>query len=265
MASEPHTLAKGVDHEAPLHILRPRPGYDGFCLDESALRLLEEADQPVTVVSIVGNQRGGKSTLMNLLHSRKTNGFQVGHYLDPQTTGLWCWMRAHPRDASRTVLYVDSEGLDSPHVPQHYNWLLSALTLLITDVYMYQSKGSIEQTTAERLEIILRIAEQLRPDAQPGDSQAAFFWVLRDHQLQMQHNPKEEMLAKLDAKAARTLTRFFGEYDCVPLPRPAKEESALQKLDQLEFAELAGDFREEFVVLERRIQDRLRRPPSVRG
>ena len=46
MASEPHTLAKGVDHEAPLHILRPRPGYDGFCLDESALRALDSSAIP---------------------------------------------------------------------------------------------------------------------------------------------------------------------------------------------------------------------------
>merc|ERR1719421_2458893 len=215
MASEPHTLAKGVDHEAPLHILRPRPGYDGFCLDESALRLLEEADQPVTVVSIVGNQRGGKSTLMNLLGGRKTSGFQVGHYMDPQTTGLWMWLRPHPRDPSRTVAYVDSEGLDSPHVPQHYNWLLSAVTLLVSDVFLYQSKGSIEQTTAERLEIVLKIAEQLRPESMPGDSQSAFFWILRDHQLQMKQQPKEEMTERLDTPACRPLRRFFGDYDCV--------------------------------------------------
>ena len=39
-------------------------------------------------------------------------------------------------------------------VPQHYNWLLSAVTLLVSDVFLYQSKGSIEQTTAERLEIV---------------------------------------------------------------------------------------------------------------
>lgn len=30
----------------------------------------------------------GKSTLMNLLFGRKTSGFSVGHYMDPQTMGF---------------------------------------------------------------------------------------------------------------------------------------------------------------------------------
>lgn len=63
------------------------------------------------------SQRGGKSTLLNLLHSRKTAGFGVGHMLSPETTGLWIWARPHPRNPELTVLLMDTEGLDSPHIP----------------------------------------------------------------------------------------------------------------------------------------------------
>lgn len=139
-----HGKVSGVDE--PIHLLRPTGDHRSLVADPAALRQLE-ALGPVSVLSVIGNQRGGKSTLMNLLHSRKLQGFQMGHYMDPQTHGLWMWSRPHPRRDGLTVLLVDSEGLDSPHVPQHYNWLVSAVTLLISDVFMYQTKGSIEQSS----------------------------------------------------------------------------------------------------------------------
>jgi polynucleotide 5'-kinase involved in rRNA processing len=42
---------------------------------------------PVAVVAIIGPQRGGKSTIMNLLHGRGMSGFGLGHYMDAQTDG----------------------------------------------------------------------------------------------------------------------------------------------------------------------------------
>merc|ERR1719238_2177584 len=126
----------------------------------------------------------------------------MGHYLDPKTSGLWIWPMPHPWKENVTVLLVDSEGLDSPHVPQHYNWLLSALTLLASDVFMYQSRGSIEQSHGERLDMILRVAEQLSSATAQGDQAekpgTTFLWLLRDNQLRMRRAPREELFEKLD-------------------------------------------------------------------
>jgi hypothetical protein len=44
----------------------------------------------------------------------------------------------------------------------NYGWLLSAITLLLSDVFIYQSKGSIDSHATERLDVILKIADQLR-------------------------------------------------------------------------------------------------------
>ena len=49
-------------------------------------------------------------------------------------------IRPHPRNPDLTVLLLDTEGLDSPHVPPFYNWCLSAVALLISDYFVYQSK-----------------------------------------------------------------------------------------------------------------------------
>jgi hypothetical protein len=108
------------------------------------LEILRGITSPISVVSGVGPQRLGKSTILNLFHSRKTSGFGLGHTMDAQTTGIWIWLRRHPRDEDLVVCFADTEGLDTPHISQSYNWMLSSLALLISNVFLYQSKNSID-------------------------------------------------------------------------------------------------------------------------
>lgn len=167
------------------------------------------------------------------------------------------------------MILVDSEGLDSPHVPQHYNWLISAVTLLMSDVFMYQTKASIEQSAADRLDMILKVAEQLQKAGKGQDcneyaARGNFMWLLRDHQLQMKRTPREELVEMLDPAQVRTLKRVFADFDCVPLPRPARDE-VLKNLDHHDFQDLSPDFREEFVVLERRLLQILGEPRDFFG
>ena len=59
--------------------------------------------------------------------------------MDPQTTGLWIWARSHPRNDNLTVLLMDTEGLDSPHIPQWYNWVQDNMNKLLTIVLQYNN------------------------------------------------------------------------------------------------------------------------------
>lgn len=54
---------------------------------QETLDVLKSVKCAVSVVAGVGPQRLGKSTILNLFHSRKTSGFGLGHTLDAQTTG----------------------------------------------------------------------------------------------------------------------------------------------------------------------------------
>lgn len=130
--------ADGAFMEQPVRLLRPDEERTTLVPDEGGLALLDSIQGAVTVVAIVGTQRGGKSSLLNLLYGRRLKGFGIGHYMDPRTDGLWMWIREHPRQQGVKVMYLDTEGLDSPHVAAFYNWTLSALTLLISDVFIYQ-------------------------------------------------------------------------------------------------------------------------------
>ena len=51
---------------------------------DETLAALAQVSDPVSVVTGVGTQRLGKSTLLNLFHSRVTAGFGLGHTLDAQ-------------------------------------------------------------------------------------------------------------------------------------------------------------------------------------
>lgn len=101
--------------QKPFHLFKPAKDHSKLELVSETLEYLKKIKKPVCIITVVGTQRGGKSTLLNLLHSRKTSGFGLGHFMDPQTTGLWIWSRPHPRNPDLDVILMDTEGLDSPH------------------------------------------------------------------------------------------------------------------------------------------------------
>lgn len=74
----------------------------------------------------------------------------LGHTYDPQTTGIWVWARKHPRNPQLTILFFDTEGCDSPHIPPAYDWSLNAIALVLSNYFIYQSKGDITNSSSER-------------------------------------------------------------------------------------------------------------------
>ena len=218
---------------APMQLCRPSACHTFLEAVPETLQALRDVSSPVVVVAGVGSQRIGKSTILNLLHSRRTSGFGLGHTLDAQTAGIWVWMRKHPKDPSVCVCFADTEGLDTPHIQQSYNWMLSSLTLLISSVFLYQSKSTIDSSATERLSTILAVAEQMLGQDNGGTSATTkpyFVWVLRDMQLQMHNDPKTEMMEKLETGHIRKMKRSFKEFDCFPLPRPVDTEEGLQEV-----------------------------------
>eukprot|EP01127_Copromyxa_protea_P000366 TRINITY_DN1029_c0_g1_i1.p1 TRINITY_DN1029_c0_g1~~TRINITY_DN1029_c0_g1_i1.p1 ORF type:complete len:1994 (-),score=527.17 TRINITY_DN1029_c0_g1_i1:102-6083(-) len=243
----------------PYQLLVPSEDRTNLSLNSEALDALKSLTGPVALVCIVGTQRGGKSTLLNLMHSRQTAGFGLGHYMDAQTTGFWIWARRHPRNKDLTILLMDTEGLDTPHIPQFYNWTLAALALLCSTFFIYQSKGSIDSTATDRLGVILQVAEQIGgresiSSPKKETDKPEFLWLIRDHHLSFGgKEPKDEMMRMLDRTERRRLEDFFDNYDCFPLPRPVDSDDMLKYVDTLKFEDLRTDFKEEYCVLERQV------------
>jgi len=251
--------------DQPIKLLSPSPDHKKLVLEPEALKLLRSLNGPVSVVSIVGPQRGGKSTLLNLLQSRRPGGFSVGHKMESHTMGLWMRMRDHPRNPKMKVLFIDTEGLDAPHVEQSYNWALSTVVLLISNFFIYQTVASIDKAAIERLDLILKLATQVRHSGSSGENGPHFLWLIRDHHLNMKASPKDEMLDKLDEGARDAMKHCFKTYDCSPLPHPVDRDEDLAQIETLEFGKLSNHFREEFTILERSIFDMVLKPTQLGG
>jgi hypothetical protein len=101
------------------------------------------------------------------------------------------WIREHPRNPDLNVILLDTEGLDAPHVSQYCesqllhcavdpegfadcrrciadNWALAAITLLISTVFIYQTRGNIDKASIERLDLILKLARQVKTPDRPA-------------------------------------------------------------------------------------------------
>jgi hypothetical protein len=152
---DPSVVSHILEH--PILLLAPNSARTTLVPQEDALTVLRAlGDTPLTCASIVGTTRGGKSSLMNLLFKRCTGGsgcFGLGHTHDPTTVGLWLWVRKHPSMPGKYCAFVDTEGLDAPHVSQFYNYTLSAITCLLSDVLLYQSTVSVYKREREKSEV----------------------------------------------------------------------------------------------------------------
>ncbi|KAL0154030.1 hypothetical protein M9458_050689 [Cirrhinus mrigala] len=81
-----------------------------LCVQQSALQILQQIQQPVVVVAVVGLYRTGKSYLMNCLAGKQT-GFALGSTIESKTKGIWMWCVPHPAEAGTTLVLLDTEGL----------------------------------------------------------------------------------------------------------------------------------------------------------
>ncbi|RXN12691.1 guanylate-binding 1-like protein [Labeo rohita] len=80
-----------------------------LCVQQSALQILQQIQQPVVVVVVVGLYRTGKSYLMNRLAGKQT-GFALGSTIESRTKGIWMWCVPHPTKAGTTLVLLDTEG-----------------------------------------------------------------------------------------------------------------------------------------------------------
>lgn len=162
--------------------------------------------------------RSGKSFLMNMLFGSNANagsrssgsrdglgGFQVGHTIQACTRGLWMWKRPTPvrlsDGGSCTLLVIDSEGLGATDKTTNYDDRIFTLTALLASVLVYNSSGSIDEKSIQRLTFISRLS-RLLTSAGGADGQVtshdifpSFVWVLRDFALQLQDGAGKEISA----------------------------------------------------------------------
>ncbi|XP_077675874.1 RING finger protein 112-like [Eretmochelys imbricata] len=157
----------------------------GLILDEEALsRCLEQGgvgDAPVCLVSIIGEQRRGKSFLLNYLLRRLQSldvkdgswmgreeehleGFEWRVGARSVTKGVWAWSQPFwvpSKGGQVAVLLVDTEGSMDIARDTETSVKLSALSMLLGSYQILNVSSQLKDPDLEYLEMFLHVAEEV--------------------------------------------------------------------------------------------------------
>jgi hypothetical protein len=253
-------------------------------LNEEALQLISLEKRHVTVVTIVGPYRSGKSYLLNRLMGR-SDGFPLGSTVQAKTKGFWLWMGDFPSDKNRCLILLDVEGLaDVRKGNATHDLKLFTMALLLSSMFIYNTKGNIDSSALNGLHLATKISDQLMSSEAKNEQKnfarhfPHFIWAVRDHHLKLilkdggkavtpneylehclesktdKNEEEEEKEAKADIqsynKLRQTIRDFFPERDCLTFPQPVLDPEKMELLDQVEDFELNPKFKkaaDEFV------------------
>ncbi|NP_001038355.1 guanylate-binding protein 4 [Danio rerio] len=239
-------------------------GSDGkLCVQQAALQVLQQIQQPVVVVAVVGPYRTGKSFLMNRLAGKRT-GFALSSNIKPKTEGIWMWCVPHPTKAGTTLVLLDTEGLgDVEKGDSKRDTYIFSLTVLLSSTLVYNSWGTIDNLAIEQLQYVTELIEHIKvtPDEDADDCAefAKFFphfiWCLRDFTLELKLDGKDltedeylEFALKLRPGTSKKvmmynlprecIRKFFPCRTCFTFPSPTTPEkrSILESLSPAEFS-----------------------------
>uniref|UniRef100_A0AAY4DCP1 GB1/RHD3-type G domain-containing protein n=1 Tax=Denticeps clupeoides TaxID=299321 RepID=A0AAY4DCP1_9TELE len=244
-------------------------GMDGILrVKQKALDILQQIQNPVVVVGVVGLYRTGKSYLMNQLAGKQT-GFALGSTIESKTKGIWMWCVPHPSKAGHTLVLLDTEGLgDIQKGDSKHDTKIFSLAVLLSSTLIYNSRGTIDNKAIEELQFVTEISEHIKfkSSDEVGDSAhfvkffPTFIWAVRDFTLELKLDNKcttedeyLELALQLKTGTSKITTEYnlprecirnyFPSRKCFVFPFPTNPEN-LTALDHLESSDLLSNFLE---------------------
>ncbi|KAI9179241.1 hypothetical protein H9P43_005904 [Blastocladiella emersonii ATCC 22665] len=253
-----------------------------FIVNEEAIKVLEGLEAPIGVISVAGLYRTGKSFILNQLAGR-TEGFDIGASIQPQTQGIWMWaldretLRRRRLPDAMNIVLLDTEGLGSFTKTETHDVKIFSLGVLLSSYLIYNSLGTIDDTAVENMSLIVNLTRSIRekvsetdrpgiaPKVDPTSLRAffpRFLWLLRDFALDLQIDGRavtedeylEHALKPLDGtdaeivsknKVRETIRAVFHQRSCFTLKRPVDDEDDLQELGSLKPSQFRKDYLDE--------------------
>ena len=250
---------------------------DRFTVNPEAASFLEGlGDAPLAVVALAGPYRHGKSFLLNrvVLQNGPNEGFQVGQTVNACTKGLHIATKvltaSNSSDGEYRVLVVDTEGLGAMTASDTHDARIFSLALLLSSMFLYNSKGTIDQPALNTLSLVANISQHIK--AGDGADLSAFLpsflWVVRDFALDLVDGQGDAIDAKEYLEQAlrpvpdappeknrvRTSLRdYFRHRDCVTLIRPCDDEAQLKRLNEQPESALKPEFQAQAKALREKV------------
>ena len=238
-------------------------GSELIMIEDAARRIMAET-RPVTVVSIIGPYRTGKSYLLNRLMG-KANGFELGPTMEAKTKGIWLWIGDFPGQPKRSLILLDVEGLsDAAKGDAAHDLNLFVFSLLASSVFIYNTKGTIDANALDGLHLATRISDELLSSSDEEGSFPQvfphFIWAIRDHHLKLevdgqQVSPNQYLdhcLKHKNGLSAKVIAynglrdairNYFPVRNCFVFPLPTLDMEKMNFLDQIDDSDLTPEFK----------------------
>jgi len=88
------------------------------------------------------------------------DGFPLGPTLQAKTKGIWMWKGDFFDDPKRAMVLLDTEGLDDPEKGDaSHDMNMFAISLLLSSVFIYNTKGTIDAKSLDGLHYATDISQ----------------------------------------------------------------------------------------------------------
>ena len=177
------------------------------------------------------------------------------------------------RHGEFNLILLDTEGLCSPDSETETDNKIFVLSLLLSSLFLYNTKGVIDRDAIKKLAIMTDLSNFINSnidDSQNVDTlylnSPDFIWTVRDFFLNLEgRDPKQYLLTSLELETSRNnknkdmqdaniirdlIKKSFKSLDCYCLPLPIENglngrtfDETLQNLDHFNFEHLRKDFK----------------------
>ncbi|CAG9331362.1 unnamed protein product [Blepharisma stoltei] len=232
---------------------------------------LSNIKSSISVISMTGPYRTGKSFALNSILGIQGSTFGVGNDVRAFTQGIWMFIEPL---SDKTLIYLDIEGFGSTSRSSKDDAKIFALAVLLSSLVIYNSKGVIDEGSINQLVLALYFIECLNLKSASDDTEKLtpnFIWILRDFVLSLEDENGNPITSKMylervlreqikgrsaeNIQVGRQLIgQTFENRDCYVLPRPVDSENMLQNMDEIPFNELKEEFKEGIIKIREAIR-----------
>jgi hypothetical protein len=205
-----------------------------YSVDTKTLDILRKMDSPLTIISVIGRYRTGKSSLLNGLIGSPT--FATSSTVQAQTKGILIHV------LNDSTLVMDTEGLGSLDVSRDHDASIFALAMIVSSGCFFNNLGSITSQAIEDLHLATKVAGLLCRHAKFNKQLPALVWIMRDFTLDLCDRNNlpitadlyfEQCVDRCDSKKAEDLRALFPSRRCIPLARPTADDRDLKEMQNL--------------------------------
>ena len=257
-----------------------------FIIPKEAKNLLTNLPyKNISIISLVGKYRTGKSFLLNrVLLNIQSSGFGVGPTFKACTKGIWIWsdpimIKNKYCKEKFPCFLIDTEGLGAYDEEINHDSKIFLIAVLISSLFIYNSVGYIDENTINNLSFVLNLSKTIKlknnSNEENEEELAEYFpsllWLLRDFSLKLEdkdgnvitekqylENSLKEIKGNNEIieeknKVRNLIKTYFPERDCLTMVRPVEKESDLQIMQNLPDQRLRKEFLEQAQIFKNKV------------